>query len=250
MGEPNPERIPEKIHETKVEKEKGYLYYVDEDGDVARVPAKWNKDPRFIEKVAEEDVPEGVEIQDAPHIMFDSSKKGEGKHVYEDAITIGDFSKHSLVTGHFDVVAKGNRLLKAYPEEALAHLFTVASMSASMLFEGLSATGTNIILNQDETLIVSVVPRFNDDGLGLFWEMKQGDQNKVKAMCEKIKDALVIGDVKDFSKVSLDETQPEVLDEKPSGDVPKKKVNIVDPTPEAEVQEPKNYMYDHIRRIP
>ena len=232
MAKSNPDRIPEKIKETDIKKEKGYLYYIDEDGDVSRVPTKWNKDPKFIEKVKE--VPEDVEIQPSPHISFDETKDRDPNIIYEDKVTEVRINEMAVHAGHTRVISKSAHSIRDVTEGMLAHLMTVASVNASMTFEALKAQGTNIILNQEGQINISVIPRSQDDGLNLFWDMKPGDQNQIKATAEKIKDKLVIGEIPDYSKVNLDD----------------EKVNIIEPLPEVEPKENKNYLLDQIRRIP
>lgn len=220
MAKKNPERIPEKVKKANVKREEGYLYYLDKEGDVARTPAKWNKDPRFLEKIDLEEAKVNEKMTSLP-----------GNIVFSDNICTVEFSK-PVSEHHARVLSNKSTSIEEIPEEELIHIMTIASISASALFEHTSAQGSNIILNEDGRINVSTVPRFQNDNLPLMWEIKQGGQEQVKALGAKIKDALVIGEVKDFSKVNLDEPAQ-----------PKKKVNIVDPLPNK-----KNYMIDHLRR--
>ncbi|MBR9690845.1 HIT domain-containing protein [Candidatus Woesearchaeota archaeon] len=48
------EKDQRKIHKTGIKKEKGYLYYVDKEGDVARTPMKWKKDNEKKQEPKEE----------------------------------------------------------------------------------------------------------------------------------------------------------------------------------------------------
>lgn len=248
MEEDNWRRKPEKIRETGVKKEKGYLYYIDAEGDVSRVPAKWNKDPKFIEKVDE--VPEDIEVRkiqkgnsledeflglrplDLGKTLEDDFAPKDENLLYSDKACEVRCKSKALTTGHLRVTSLGSGSIFEVPDETLNQIMTISSISASLVFEGLKAQGTNIIVNTG--LDISVIPRFENDNLDLFWEMKQGDQKAIAINAEKIKDKLVIGEKKDFSKVEIG-----------------KKVNIVDPSEKVEVvKSEKNYMIDQLRRLP
>jgi hypothetical protein len=223
MAKKNPERIPEKVKTAEVKREEGYLYYVDKEGDIARTPAKWNKDPRFLEKIQLEETKINEKMTSIPSNV-----------VFSDAICSVEFSK-SITAHHARVLSNRNTSIEGISDEELIHIMNIASMSSSALFEHTSAQGSNIILNEDGQINVSTIPRFQSDNLPLMWDIKQGDQEQIKLLGSKIRDALVIGEVKDFTKVNLDET--------PTNE--KKKVNIVDPLPNK-----KKYMIDHLRRRP
>jgi diadenosine tetraphosphate (Ap4A) HIT family hydrolase len=355
----NRDRVAEKVNDVKVKKEKGYLYYVDDDGDVARVPAKWNKYPEFLEnmeKVQRKNIPADAEVRQLPegmrisalekqfmdmkkeHVELKDEIKGKDDDVddeyenndapdinistnitnntlnnnvknntnikntfnnnnpnasnainannaipskstpkieapvsapeshepvdpnvvYSDKVCVAKIADRALNAGHLRIIAKKKDSLKSVNEDELIHMFTISSFSASVLFETLKAQGTNIILNQKNGLELSVVPRFENDGIELMWEMKQGDPQKIQAAAAKIKDKLIIGEVKDFSKVDLDKETDEVMKTMPPEDaVPEgqidvnKKVNIVNPISKSTPEKPKkNYLFDALRRIP
>lgn len=236
MAKKNPERIPEKVKKVKVEKEEGYLYYVDKEGDVARVPAKWNEDPRFLEKIEKEEAEVDRKLaslnQQPPVKQPESSQQLPENIVYFDQYCIGAFDR-PITKGHVRLTSKEPKNIITIPENELIQMMTITSVISSFLFENLGAEGSNIILNDGEKIEISAITRNSTDNLNLMWEMKQGDQEVIKSVAEAIKQKLIIGEVKDFSKVNLDDQN------KP------KKVNIVDPLPAS-----KNYMIDHIHRTP
>ena len=251
---PNPERVPEKVKEITVEKEEGYLYFIDKDGDVARVPAKWNKDPRFLEKVKEDEMEVERKIkrlqehyprktephhEPIPKHSPDIPEKFQGKEiVYIDKTLIGTINDESLTKNQVTIYNK--EVFSFNNPENLVHNITTASVTASLLFEGLKAQGTNIILTLDtkSDLKTAVIPRFEKDGLELLWEMKQGDLQEIKNTAEKIKQALVIGKITDFNTINEDEKK-EIFTEK-------KKVNIIDSEKLKEDEEKINYEIEHI----
>ncbi|MGM5484015.1 MAG: hypothetical protein ACQER9_03815 [Nanobdellota archaeon] len=243
MAEKNPARKSEKVINTNVEKEKGYLYYIDEDGDVSRVPAKWNKDPQFLEKVkndkpkvdaklmakkSEIEAKKDLDQEKLPQFLEDKNV------VYNDqavAVTCGD---RNLNVGHLRVYSLIEGNIEKIEEDYLIHNATISSVISSIIFEGLKAEGTNIIINEEnEVLCTSVIPRFQNDGLNLMWEINQGNQEKIKDDAKKIKDNLVFEEEKDFSKVDIDKN---------------KKVNIIDKEKINGKKPKKNYMIDHLRR--
>ena len=257
MREDNPDRESEKVMLASVPKEKGYLYYIDEDGDVSRVPAKWNKDPKFLEKVqkdqpevdkkfreAQHNYPEKQEVHEEPIPATPAMIPKEfmdSRVFYIDKAVVGLAGEQPLSVGHVRIASTYKELIEELDPAPFIHNQTVASFCASLLYEALKAQGTNIIMNEENGRIVtSVVPRFQDDGLGLMWEIKQGDRDAVAKAAGKIRDALIIGEKKDFNTVNMDE-----------GDQPKKKVNILDykkVDEEARKTHKKNYMIDHLRR--
>jgi len=241
--EPNPRRVPEKIKTAKVEKEPGYLYFVDKEGDVARVPAKWNDDPQFMPKELSQNIP-------APKVAYEKPIPATPANIpvgftdkeviyFDDGVVVTANDK-ALVKGHVRVYSKLPASIKTVPEAVFIHNATIASLVASIVFQGLSAQGTNILINQSEYIETSVIPRFENDELPLMWEMKQGDPSKIQSAAKKIKEALIIGAVaeKGPEKINFDEQKP-------------KKVNIID-RDALHLDKPaeKDYMIDHLRRIP
>lgn len=260
MAEKNPNRLPEKVSALNVRKEKGYLYYIDKDGDVARVPAKWNEDPEFLEKNSlteteffddpsnlmplEEEFEEPVNVPEPTeehHEPIPVTEPDVPAHFmdklifYYDKAVIETAGDNALSQAHLKVYPKKAVLIDTLEEEHFIHNATIASFSASILFETLKAQGTNIIFNEiDGTMQTSIIPRFEGDGLNLFWEIKPGDQNEIKAIAENIKSKIFIGEQKDTTKINLDDNKSEK---------PKKKVNIIDSN-----NEKINYMIEHLRR--
>lgn len=110
--------------------------------------------------------------------------------VYEDRIVQVDLVENAAAHGHLAIRAqKEVTMLEQLSEEESAHLFQVASYTAAILFQGLQAQGTNIILNEsDERLTVHVIARKEEDGLTFLWQPKQGDEASLNDAFEKIKD--------------------------------------------------------------
>ncbi|MBR9693424.1 HIT family protein [Candidatus Woesearchaeota archaeon] len=150
--------------------------------------------------------------------------------LYEDALVIATLAENAAVKGHVIVQPKKPvKYLRELSEEDCAHLFTVASYTAAILFQGLQAEGTNIICNEDEEqLTIHVVARRKDDGLNFQWEPKELDEGTMNDTFERVKD-------KSFY-VGKKKPEP-VKEEKPKG-----------PVEEAEDEE--NYLIQQLLRIP
>jgi outer membrane biosynthesis protein TonB len=72
-------------------------------------------------------------------------------------------------------------------------MFEAANTCASMLFDGLRAQGTNIILNEGPTTTqLHIVARFENDGLNFTWEPKPGDRTEITELAGKIASAIVV----------------------------------------------------------
>lgn len=101
------------------------------------------------------------------------------------------------------------KTLEDAPQALISHMFFVASKVGSILFEGLQAKGTNIIIKngEDDTLQLHIIARFENDGANFTWQPKQGDMVQVKKMGDEIKGALIIGEQKPQSK-PIEQSQP------------------------------------------
>lgn len=104
----------------------------------------------------------------------------EGMALYEDEKVKVVLAKKSATPGHLEIYSKQEeKYIEKLSEEDSAHLFYTASCAASLVFEGLKAQGTNIILksgnsddNPEGKLVVHVLPRKEGDGLDLLWKPK------------------------------------------------------------------------------
>ncbi len=142
-----------------------------------RIPAVWHRGkgniPPFLEKI------------------YESSPL-----LYEDERVLVVLAKRGMVPGHVEIYSKTEvKLIENLSEEEVVHLFYTASCAASLLFEGLKAQGTNIILksgrsddNPEGGLVVHVLPRKEGDGLpDLCWKPRSADYD-LDSVASKIKD--------------------------------------------------------------
>ena len=143
----------------------------------AKNPAPWHQgageQPAFLEKVY-----------------------SSGAVLYEDEKLVCVLPAKGSVAGQVDIYPKAEEkdIAKLSSEDSV-HVFATASMIASLLFEGLKAQGTNILLRSGRTddhpegrLCISVFPRVPEDSLkGMIWEAKQ-PQYDLDGIASKIKD--------------------------------------------------------------
>ena len=107
-----------------------------------------------------------------------------------------------LLRGILKFIVKLKKYVEKLSAEESFHLFSTASLAATLVFEGLGAHGTNIILksgesddNQDGKLVIHILPRTAEDEMNskLLWQPKQPDydlnsiQSKIKDQTWKIK---------------------------------------------------------------
>lgn len=162
--------------------------------------------------------------------------------IYEDQIVKAELIENAAASGHVTVTPqKQVRFLQELTNEESAHFFLVASYSAAILFQGLQAEGTNIIVDEEgERLIVHIVARKTDDGLNFAWEPKQLDEGVMKEAEERIKD-------KAFYLQGG--AAPQSIGDKPKGPPPDE-----NPTKKDDVlrkaEDEENYLIQQLIRIP
>ena len=91
--------------------------------------------------------------------------------------------------GHLQITPiKKAKHLHDLSDEEVEHLFKLASLSATLLFEGLGAQGTNIITNETDNFSIDIIARSQEDGLNFLWEPKQLSPQDVESVFSQIKD--------------------------------------------------------------
>ena len=121
----------------------------------------------------------------------------ENTVIYEDEKALCVIAKKGIVKGQIRIYSKVEKsLIEKLSIEDSAHLFYVASFAATLVFEGLGAQGTNIIMrsgtsddNPEGNLVIEILPRSAEDGLNktLLWEPKQPSYD-LDSVMKKIKD--------------------------------------------------------------
>ncbi len=173
-------------------------------------------------------------------------EKKDIKIVYEDEKSFVVLSNTPKALGHMIVFPKEHHdSIEDIPRDIVSHLFFVASFAATAVFEGLGSQGTNIIANdgsgsEDDLghFGIHIVPRKEEDGLGLKWEPNKDEAAKVEDTLSQIKDkACFIG-----QEGEIEETQKEVIPEESKSEKTK---GVLKDEEGAE-----NYLIKQLRRIP
>jgi histidine triad (HIT) family protein len=141
--------------------------------------------------------------------------------------------------GHLRIIPVEHIVILEHLSDSLvADMFLFANKVASVLFEGLKCGGTNILINNGGSagqnvnhLSIDVLPRFENDGIDLSWELKQADQQKLEAAFFSIKD------IADGISFAENDVETVVVEEK------KEEVIKVE-------NGQKNYLLDQLNRLP
>jgi histidine triad (HIT) family protein len=118
--------------------------------------------------------------------------------IYEDDKTLAFMDINPLNDGHCLVIAKNHaENLYEIPEEDLARVMQTVKKLALALRVVLKPEGLNLFQANGKAAFQSVfhfhihlVPRWENDGVDLDWELKKGDFDHIKAVAEKIKGAV------------------------------------------------------------
>lgn len=113
--------------------------------------------------------------------------------VYEDALIYAYMPKDGSCIGHTIVKTKSKKkFLDCTPDEVI-QIFTCASITSSMVYEGLQSQGTNIILQdgkaanaQSDEVILHILPRKENDGLNFLWTPQEMSPEQLAPIAEKL----------------------------------------------------------------
>ncbi len=130
-------------------------------------------------------------------------------------------------------------IIENVPDFVVGHLFEVANKLSKALFEGLNATGTNIIVNNGVSagqtiphFCISIVPRRENDGINLQWQPKQLSDDEMSTVELQLKE-----EAKNIGSFEGEKKEPVNMDEK------------TEKIEEKEGDE-ENYLIKQLRRIP
>ncbi len=116
----------------------------------------------------------------------------------EDANTIAFMDINPVNPGHALAVAKGHwPTVDVIPPEVLAEVAQTAQKVAKAAFKVLKPHGVNLLQANGEGagqsvphLHIHIMPRVKGDDVNLNWQPRPGDMAAIKAVYEKLKDAL------------------------------------------------------------
>jgi len=113
--------------------------------------------------------------------------------LYEDNIGVAVLPKNAATKGHIIILPKKEvRHIEELTEDELEHLFYLASYSATALFEGLGAHGTNIITTEGEEFYIEVISRTQEDGLNFQWTPKKLSGPDLDGVTGSISNSIII----------------------------------------------------------
>jgi histidine triad (HIT) family protein len=154
--------------------------------------------------------------------------------VYEDDKVVAILPKNAATIGHVLLIPKDHHpIIEQVPDFIITHLFQVANKLSIVLFEGMNALGTNIIVNNgvaagqtSSHFMVHIIPRRENDGLDFTWQPKQLSQEELATIEMKVKEETSsIGQFEDEKPepinldkeetVDLDDLQVRALDRMP-----------------------------------
>lgn len=171
------------------------------------------------------------------------NKKIPAKIIYEDNAVMAVLTDEPTIFGHVWVFPKQHlKTIEEIDDKIVTQLFYVASYTASALFEGLGAEGTNIIIcNGDHCsqkyphLIIDVMPRKANDGIDFRWTPKRLEEEEMKSSQDKIKDKadLIVHNEKKQKQMQMPKEAKEKEEKKE--EIP---------------YEEENYLVRHLTRLP
>ena len=110
--------------------------------------------------------------------------------LYEDDVGYAVLGRSVL--GHVKVYPrKYAKKVEELDDEEINHLFTIANITSTVVFETLGAQGTNVVAhsnNQGDVFFIDVLPRSVNDDINLRWEAKALPEPEVSDAFNRIKD--------------------------------------------------------------
>ncbi|MFW5745972.1 MAG: HIT family protein [Nanoarchaeota archaeon] len=185
--------------------------------------------------------------------------------VYRDEVCYAVINEAPAALGHIKVYPVADvGCLEDLKAADVAHLFTVASTCASIIFQAMQPQGTNIICRnkKDKDVCIEVITRQENDDLKMVWEPKPGDRDQVRSVASEIQKAIVPVEQPQKGPIRLENTErigdpPDITDQPgemvkqelptPPYDADEKKT-VQDSTQKEE--EVKDLRIQHLRRIP
>lgn len=153
---------------------------------------------RKMQEILSQLPPEEVEAlrqQQCPFCMI-AAGKIPAKIVYEDSFVKAVLDINPANKGHVIVFPKQHyQLTSMMPDNEVARLFQVANKLSKVVFEVVKAQGTNIFVANGQVagqnaphVLVHVIPRFDNDKVGLIWQPKKIDEKEMEEIAARLKE--------------------------------------------------------------
>lgn len=193
-------------------------------------------------------------------------KYSKNKIVYQDALCTAVLCDGAK--GHIKIFSNNNfKKIDDLSSDVVSYMFFLANFCATSSFENLGASGTNIIVNNDDDVFcIDVIPRYETDGLNFMWELKPGNPTELDSIAFRIKDETILIESKLKEEPKKDsEKKPDKIEEKKEDYrkpvthdkrfisdmplVPKEYLDEDEHPPDIASKED-NYLISELRRIP
>lgn len=120
----------------------------------------------------------------------------ESKKVYEDDSLLVILHPKPSALGHLVLMPKEHLpIFENIPDELVNHMFNVASKLSASIFASMGVQGTNIFMQNGVPagqtvphVMVHIIPRAENDGVGLVWSPKTLDEEEMSTIELKIKE--------------------------------------------------------------
>ena len=120
----------------------------------------------------------------------------ESKKVYEDDSLLVILHPKPAAPGHLVLMPKEHlSIFENIPDGLVNHMFNVASKLSASIFASMGVQGTNIFMQNGVPagqtvphVMVHIIPRAENDGVGLVWEPKTLDEEEMSTVELKIKE--------------------------------------------------------------
>ena len=110
--------------------------------------------------------------------------------LYEDDVGYAVLGR--AVLGHVKIYPRKDvKKVEELDDEEINHLFTIANITSTVVFETLGAQGTNVVAhsnNQGDVFFIDVLPRSVNDDINLRWEPRALPEPEVTDAFNRIKD--------------------------------------------------------------
>lgn len=134
--------------------------------------------------------------------------------VYEDELVYAIVPKKPAANGHVRVYPKKEFAdLESMDDSLVEHIFSIANVISSALFEITQSHGTNIIANNGNTkgqkgFFIDIISRKTEDGLNFMWKPKQMDQSIIDDVSKAISDSILVNKSKSNAKAEIKPALP------------------------------------------
>lgn len=120
----------------------------------------------------------------------------QANKIFENDKVYAMLSPEPAAPGHIIILPKQHApILEAVPDFVVSDMFKIANKIGVAVFEGLSAHGTNLLVQNGTAagqkhnhVMLHVIPRFDKDGVQLTWEPKEADQEELARIESMVKE--------------------------------------------------------------